>query len=208
VFAELSRRSQSSGAVSLPYTSVMPSFAHYFLISLPLFGLVSVGYAIASLKWWRTNWTELASWIVFSIALPAMLFQMMSGRDSLLAVDERLLIAFFGGCLIVFIIGRFIASRLFRLDGVAQSVFALGGIFSNNVMLGVPIAKLTLGAAALPSVAMVLVFNALSLWTLASISVEWARRGSFSLAGFAKTAVGVLTNPLVAAILLGTLLDS
>ena len=90
-------------------------------------------------------------------------------------------------------------------DGVGQSIFALGGVFSNNVMLGLPLAKIVLGDAALPSVALVLVFNALILWTLVTVSVEWARHGSFSLKGGAKTVVAVLTNPIVAGILAGTL---
>jgi hypothetical protein len=88
---------------------------------------------------------------------------------------------------------------------VAQSVFALGGIFSNNVLLGLPLAKVALGDAALPSVALVLVFNALILWTLVTVSVEWARHGNLSRHGFAKTARAVLSNPIVASILSGTL---
>lgn len=70
-------------------------------------------------------------------------------------------------------------------------------------MIGVPIAKLMLGNAALPSVAIVLVFNALTLWTLVSISVEWSRHGNFSLRDFGKTAINIVTNPLVGSILLG-----
>ena len=62
---------------------------------------------------------------------------------------------------------------VFRLDGTQQSVFALGGVFSNNVMLGIPLATITLGEKALPSVALVLVFNALTLWTMVTVSVEW-----------------------------------
>jgi predicted permease len=142
---------------------------------------------------------------VFSIALPALLFHLMSDMSKLPPVDARLLIAFFGSCLIVFAIGRVVAARFFKLDGVSQSVFALGGVFSNNVLLGLPLAKVALGDAALPSVALVLVFNALTLWTLVTVSVEWARHGSFSLAGFWKTAKGVATNPIVASIVLGTL---
>jgi predicted permease len=134
-----------------------------------------------------------------------MLFRMTSDLSKLPPVDARLLMAFFGGCLIVFLIGRLIAWKLFALDGVAQSVFALGGVFSNNVLLGLPLAKVALGDAAVPSVALVLVFNALTLWTLVTVSVEWARHGSFSLHGFAKTVRGVLTNPIVAGILSGTL---
>jgi predicted permease len=88
---------------------------------------------------------------------------------------------------------------------VAQSVFALGGIFSNNVMLGLPVARVSLGEAAIPPIAMVVVFNSLTLWTLVTVSVEWARHGSFSLRGFARTARGVLTNPVVVGVLSGTL---
>jgi predicted permease len=121
-------------------------------------------------------------------------------------VDARLLIAFFGGCFIVFAIGRFVSARVFRLDGVSQSVFALAGIFSNNVLLGVPIARLTLGEQALPSVALVLVFNSLTLWTLVTVSVEWARHGSLTPAGFGKTALSVVKNPLIAAIIVGALI--
>ena len=74
-----------------------------------------------------------------------MLFRMMCDFSQRPAVDARLLIAFFGSCLIVFVLGRLVARHLFRLDGVAGSVFALGGIFSNNVMLGLPIAGVMLG---------------------------------------------------------------
>uniref|UniRef100_UPI00201DF2A2 anion permease n=1 Tax=Escherichia coli TaxID=562 RepID=UPI00201DF2A2 len=54
-------------------------------------------------------------------------------------------------------------------------------------------------------VALVLVFNGLILWTLVTVSIEWARNGSPTLSGFAKTARSVLTNPLIVGILSGTL---
>lgn len=78
-------------------------------------------------------------------------------------------------------------------------------MFSNNVLLGIPLAKVTLGEAALPSVALVLVFNSLTLWTLVTVSVEWARHGSFTAHGFVKTVKAVLKTPIVASILSGTL---
>jgi predicted permease len=118
-------------------------------------------------------------------------------------VDTRLLVAFFGGCLIVFVLGRLIGRWLFALDGVQQSVFALGGIFANNVLLGVPIARAALGEAAMPSVALVLVFNSLTLWTLVTVSVEWARHGELSVRGFGQTLRSVLANPVVASVLAG-----
>lgn len=181
----------------------MSSFLHHLSLTAPLYVLVLIGFGIARWKSWPRSFSDLLSRFVFNIALPALLFNMMSDFSKLPPVDARLLIAYFGGCLIVFILGRMVGFTLFRLDGVAQSVFALGGVFSNNVLLGVPLAKSLLGDAALPSVALILVFNALTLWTLVTVSVEWARHGSLSLAGFTKTARNVLTNPIIAAILAG-----
>jgi malonate transporter and related proteins len=182
----------------------MTTFWQFFRLSAPLFAIVFVGVLVARWRRWRREWTERFSKFVFAVLLPALLFHLMSGLSKLPRVDWRLLIAFFGGCFIVFAIGRLVAARVFELDGVSQSVFALGGVFSNNVLLGVPLIRLTLGPSALPSVAMVLVFNALTLWTLVTVSVEWARNGSLSLTGFGKTARGVVTNPIISAILLGT----
>lgn len=183
----------------------MDTFLHQVVIAAPLFALVFVGYALMRFSGWQKAMSESLSTFVFSVALPAMLFGLMSDFSKLPPVDARLLIAFFGGCLIVFVIGRLIAWKIFALDGVSQSVFALGGVFSNNVLLGLPLAKVALGDAAVPSVALVLVFNALILWTLVTVSVEWARHGNFSVRGFAKTLRSVLTNPIVAAILSGTI---
>lgn len=183
----------------------MGSLWHQIALSLPLFVLIVLGYGLIRWGKWPATITDGLTRFVFSLALPAMLFRMMCDFSQRPAVDARLLIAFFGSCLIVFVIGRITARRVFKLDGVAGSVFALGGIFSNNVMLGLPIASVMLGEAAIPSVALVLVFNGLILWTLVTISIEWARNGSPTLQGFIKTARSVLTNPLIIGILSGTL---
>ncbi|HEY2899748.1 MAG TPA: AEC family transporter [Polyangia bacterium] len=183
----------------------MTIFLRTFILAAPLFVTVFIGYVMGRLPFWRSKWTQWGNKFVFAVALPALLFRMMSDLSALPAVDARFLLAFFGGCFVVFALGRLLAASAFRLDGVSQSVFALGGIFSNNVLLGLPLAKLVLGDAALPSVALVLVFNSLTLWTLVSVSVEWARNGSFTPRGLGKTALAVLTNPIVASIVGGTL---
>ena len=177
---------------------------HFIWLSSPLYGLVAAGYLVASSRFWRRTWSDRASRAVFAVALPAMLFQLMSHGASLPAANPRVLVAYFGSCLVVFFIGRAAAAGLFKMDGVSQSVFGLGGIFSNIVLTGLPIAKIALGDAAVPVVALLLVFNALTLWTLVSVSVEWSLHGSFSARGIAKTALNVMRNPIVLAIVSGT----
>lgn len=178
---------------------------HQIVLSAPLFILAILGYALIRWAKWSKNVADGLTKFVFSVALPAMLFRMMCNFSKQPPVDARLLIAFFGSCLIVFVIGRVLAAKMLKLDGTSGSVFALGGIFSNNVMLGIPVATVALGEASLPSVALVLVFNGLILWTLVTVSVEWSRSGSLSINGFAKTAANVLKNPLIIGIISGTL---
>ncbi|HTH39214.1 MAG TPA: AEC family transporter [Rhodocyclaceae bacterium] len=182
---------------------MIATFLHHLALAAPLFVLILAGYLLARFCHWSKEGIDALSRFVFTMALPALLFHLMSDLSRLPPVDSRLLAAFFGGCFITFVIGRLAGWKLFGLDGVSQSVFALGGIFSNNVLLGIPLARATLGEAAIPCVALVLVFNALTLWTLVTISVEWSRHGSLSARGFVKTAKNVLTNPIVASILSG-----
>ena len=182
----------------------MQDFARILGLTAPLFLLVLLGYALTRWGRWPKPVADALTRFVFSIAIPALLFHLMSDFSRLPPVDARLLIAYFGACMVVFLLARFIAARFFRLDGVAQSVFALGGIFANNVMLGIPLAKVTLGEQSLPVISLVLVFNALVLWTLVTVSVEWARHRALSWSGYVQAAKAVLANPVVASILLGT----
>jgi malonate transporter len=176
---------------------------HLTGLTAPLFLLVLLGFALSRVGWPRTA-SDALTRFVFTVAVPTLLFRLMSDFSRLPPVDARLLIAFFGGCLVVYVVGRLVGVALFRMDGVAQSVFAMGGIFSNNVLLGIPLAKVTLGDASLPAVSLVLVFNSLILWTLVTVSVEWARHRDFSVRGLSRTTKGVVTNPVVASILAGT----
>ena len=182
----------------------MATFFHLAGLTAPLFVLVAIGYALTRIGRWPLAASDALTRFVFTVAIPALLFRLMSDFAREPKVDARLLVAYFGACLVVYAVGRLVAVALFRMDGAAQSVFALGGIFSNNVLLGLPLAKIALGEAALPAVSLVLVFNSLLLWTLATVSVEWARNGSFSWQGLSKTLVGVVLNPIVGSILVGT----
>lgn len=175
-----------------------------FALTSPLFALVLIGYLLSRVFGWPRIASDVLTRFVFSVAIPAFLFRLMSDFASMPHVAARLLYVYFGGCLIVYLIGRAVARYAFAMDGASQSVFAMGGIFSNNVLLGVPMAQMTLPANAMPAVSLVLVFNSLLLWTLVTVSVEWARHRDFSLAGFGKTAKSVVLNPVVAGILAGT----
>ena len=184
----------------------MNAFLHYLQLCVPMFGVVALGFGVVR-QWPATRrFSTPLNQLVFQVALPALLFGLMSDLSRLPPVDWRVLLAFFGACLLVFLGSRWLAWRCFRLDGTSQSLFGLAAIFSNNALLGIPLAKATLGDSAMPTVALVLVFNSLTLWTLVTVSVEWARTGHASLQGLTQTVVNVMRNPLILAILSGTAL--
>jgi len=162
-----------------------------------------VGYALSRWGGWPKAVSDALTRFTFSVAIPAFLFRLMIDFRALPPVDARLLIAYFGGSLVMFAVSRIVAARAFAMDGVSQTIFAMGTIFSNNVLLGIPLAKIILGDASLPSVSLVVVFNSLILWTLVTVSVAWARNRDVSLRGFAITARSVVLNPVVSSVLLG-----
>ncbi|MFI5955868.1 AEC family transporter [Cryptosporangium sp. NPDC051539] len=173
------------------------------LESLPVFLLIVVGYLLATFTpWARAAGTPLTAF-VFNVSLPALLFSLTSS-PSPASPSWKIVGAYFGGCFLVFAIGRVATHRM--RDRVGRSLVAVGGVFSNNVLLGIPLAQAFLGPAALPAVAMVLIFNAAVLWTLATASVEHARGGTLTALGLLKTAATVSATPLIIAIVAGTLL--
>ena len=153
----------------------MSEALHVFELTSPLFALGLVGYLLSRVFGWPKVASDVLTRFVFSVAIPAFLFRLMSGFAGLPHVDARLLYVYFGACLVVYAIARVIARYAFAMDGATQSVFALGGIFANNVLLGVPMAQITLPATSMPAVSLVLVFHALLMWTLVTVSVNWAR---------------------------------
>ncbi len=182
----------------------MLAFSHILALTAPLFLLIALGYALCAWGGWSSVAGDALTRFVFSVALPVLLFRLMSGFSRMPSATPDVLVAYFGGCLFVFFVGRLVARHLFHMDGIAQSVFALGGIYSNNVLLGIPMAQMTLGDAAMPAFSLVVMFNVLLLWTLCTVSVEWARHGTLSFTGIGKTTREVLTNPIVASIVIGT----
>jgi predicted permease len=174
-------------------------------LTVPLFALIALGYALVRWFGWRGAPADALSRFVFSVAIPALLFRLMAALPTLAGVDARLLGAYFGGSLVVYALGVVLARVAFARDGVSASIFGMGGVYANTVLLGIPLARVTLGERALPAVSLVIVFNSLILWTLATASVEWVRHRRSSLPGFAQTLKSVLANPIVASIIAGAI---
>lgn len=188
-------------------TSLLSTFFTQIYAASPFFILVGLGYYLAKVRHWPTTFARDLTRFLFNIGFPLMLFNIMAQFYKQPAVDARLLLAYFGGSFIVYLLARLYSQGLLKLTASEASVFGIGGIFSNNVMLGMPIVMLFLGKEALPVAAFIITLDALLLWSLVSISIEWAQSGSFSLKGFYITFTRVIRNPVVMGVLLGLLVS-
>jgi predicted permease len=172
-------------------------------LTAPLFLLVALGYALARFGGWKGAIADALARFVFAVAIPALLFQLMSDFSRLPRVDPWLLAAYFGGTFVVYALAMAVGRAAFSQDGATAAVFGMGGVFGNTVLLGIPLAQVSLGAQALPAISMVIVFHSLVMWTLITVTVEWARHRAPTLTSLWRTARGVAMNPIVAGILLG-----
>ena len=81
----------------------MQVFEHIISRTAPLFVMVLLGYTLTRWAKWPKPVSDALTRFAFSVAIPALLFGLMSNMSRLPRVDARLLIAYFGGCLILYV---------------------------------------------------------------------------------------------------------
>lgn len=188
-------------------TAFLHAFATQFYALLPFFILIATGYILVRIFKWPSSFTDELTRFLFNLAIPIMLFGVMSRFHTQEEMDPKLIIAYFGASFVLFFISKIYSRWILKLSPQEGAVFGIGGIFSNNVMIGIPLIMLFMGDEAIAVSALVISFNALLLWSLVSFAIEWADHGSFSLKGFLLTFRGVLKNPIVIGIMLGLLVS-
>ncbi len=168
--------------------------------------MVFIGWGLVKIGFFDEKVTKALTRFVFKLLMPVMLFELMSKTGDMPPVNWSVLIAFFGSCIVVYVLGSFIGAKIFHQDSTGRVITGMGGIFGNNVQLGVPIVQTGLGAAAMPTISLIIVFNVLLLWTTATACVEFGRtNGRIDVRKFLLAMTNVVKNPIVLGIIAGTL---
>lgn len=174
----------------------------------PVFLLIALGALAGRLNWIRESAVKDLSNLVFLLLIPALLFRTMS-TVHVDTLDLRPLLAYFPAALLL-LLGS-IAWRGFNRNSV---VMALGGVFSNMVMIGITLVELAYGKAALVTLLTLVSVHALILLTLGSVVLELvvareARQGGGRVPHVLETAwsafKGALIHPIPLPILGGLL---
>ncbi len=172
---------------------------------IPIFALVVIGALLRKLGKVSDQFTEVADWIVFNLALPVMIFIEISSCSISDALDLSLILF-----LVISVTAGFftvaVLSLIFIKDKSKRGAFIQGSCRSNFAVLGVPLAANMFGepgrqAIALSMPFIILMFNVYSVIILSVFSSSEEHK--FSKKSLLYILKNVITNPLIIGVLLG-----
>jgi predicted permease len=148
------------------------------LIVAPVFALIAAGYASVLFRFVSEGAHKGISEFAFSIAIPALLFRTIVVSEFPDVSPWRMWGAYYGALALTWI-AALVISRLLRErpedreDGV---VFAIGSVYGNIVMLGIPLVISALGNEAAGPMSLILSVNTPLLWLCGILQMELVSR--------------------------------
>jgi malonate transporter len=172
------------------------------LKTLPFFALVGLGYGAGRRGIIAPEASAALTKFVFYFALSAMLIKLGSTVPLAELFDAEFAAAYLAGCATVYLLVFAIA----RARGVpvdASAVEAQCAVIGNTGFLGVPMLVMLLGAAAAPSVLLVLVLDMVVFNLLITLIITGVRAGRLSFTALPPLGLGLLKNPMLVSMTLG-----
>ncbi len=175
-------------------------------VILPVFLVIGFGYAAARWLGFRDESVDGVMQFAQGFALPLLLFASIARLDLGLAYDAGLMLSFYIGAFAGFGAG-YLAGRMLFGRAVTDSIaFGFVGLFSNSLLLGVPITERAYGTDALTGNFAIISIHAPVFYAFGITCMELARSRGLGLSALAlarQVARAILIQPLVIGILCG-----
>ncbi|MCE0557569.1 AEC family transporter [Motilimonas sp. E26] len=142
-------------------------------VVLPPLVLTLLGFCLVKSRLVTSAESQALSKFVFTYALPALLFVSVAKAVVPSPIPWTFLGAYYGALLLVFVIAVHIVKKYFSYQHVAQSIFAMGCVYSNIAIIGIPLTIYGLGEAALLPLFILISIHNLVLFTLGEVTAQW-----------------------------------
>ncbi|MGC1496388.1 MAG: AEC family transporter [Sulfitobacter sp.] len=173
-------------------------------VILPVFLVIGFGYVAVWRGLFPVSGIDGVMKFTQNFAIPCLLFQAIARLDLSASFDPRLMVSFYGGATICFALGIFGARLLFKRDWEDCVAIGFCCLFSNSVLLGLPIAERAYGTEALAGNFAIIAFHAPFCYGLGITVMEIARNRGQSNAVLVRSVLrAMFRNALVIAILMG-----
>jgi len=173
-------------------------------VILPVFLVIGFGYVAVWRGLFPVSGIDGVMRFTQNFAIPCLLFQAIARLDLSASFDPTLLLSFYAGAAICFALGMTGARLIFRRDWEDCVAIGFCCLFSNSVLLGLPISERAYGADALTGNFAIIAFHSPFCYGLGITVMEVVRNRGQSPGQLAKS-VGraMFRNALVIGILAG-----
>jgi malonate transporter len=142
-----------------------------FTLISPLIMVGFLGFILAKNNWFNKSQVDALNKFTFNIAIPAFLFQQLANAD-MSTINLNIYCAFYLPLLLVYGIAwtiNYYFHQHLKCDLSASAVYAFGASYSNNVIVGMPIALMVLGEQVLPTIFLVISLHSALLIGVTSV---------------------------------------
>jgi malonate transporter and related proteins len=173
-------------------------------VVIPVFAIIALGYLAVRYRLYPAEGVRGLVAFVNNFLTPCLLFQSMLHADFDTAFNWSVIGPFYIGALVSFILGAIIAVRFFKNRPGEWVSSGFAAMFTNTVLIGIPILHRAYGEAALQVAFSIIAFHASVLITIGMLVMELVRRDGAPLhKALGVAAVRIVSNPLLWGVALG-----
>jgi len=173
-------------------------------VILPVFLVIAFGYVAVWRGWFSDAGVDGLMKFTQHFAIPCLLFRAIATLDLGQSFDPALLISFYSGALAGFLVAMLGARYLFARPWDHAVAIGFLGLFSNSVLLGLPITERAYGTNALEANYALVALHSPFCYGIGITVMEIVRaKGASPLAIARNTADAMFHNALILGILLG-----
>lgn len=172
-------------------------------ITAPIFILIGLGFFSARIALVNRDQVRGMGTFVIYFALPSLVFKALAERSLSEVLNGPYLAAYAMASLSLFGIGLLLVRRWRGLDLSSSAILAMGMAVPNSGFVGYPIAVMVIGPTAALAMALGMLVENLLMIPLALAIAEAGRQGGQGWTVVRETALRLLRNPLIIAIVLG-----
>ena len=173
-------------------------------IVLPVFGLIGLGVIGGRSKLFPEAAVNGLTNFVLYVAVPALLFRTIVRSRPFDALNFDIVFAYYGASFLVMIGALALGRYVFGLVGGERASFAMGSMFSNTTLLGVPLVFATWSEDGLVPLMVIITLHSLVFSTIFFVLHDMAQSGAVGWASAARlTAHSIVTNPVIISIAVG-----
>lgn len=177
-------------------------------VILPVFLVVGFGYLAVWRRLISDASVDALMGFAQKIAIPFLLFRAISTLDLSVGFQPALLFSFYAGATICFAAGVFGAHFIFKRDWEDSIAIGFGCLFSNSVLLGLPISERAFGPDNLAANYAIIAFHAPFCYAVGITTMEIVKaKGGSPRVLIGKVAGAMFKNALILGILAGMIVN-